>query len=337
MKAVGIKTSLPIEEQKSFISFETSKPEPGPRDLLVKIKAVSVNPVDYKVRANSAKGKELEEPRILGWDASGVVEATGAEVRNFKEGDEVYYSGDLNRPGSNAEYQAVDERLVGHKPKNLSFEEAAAMPLTSLTAAECIFDRLPIRENEGQDHTILVIGGAGGVGSIGIQILHQLTNLKVIATASRPESQQWCYDLGADVVVNHHKLVEELKEKGISEVDYILNFSNTELHWNAMAQIIKPQGHICAIVETKEPVDLNKLKNKSVAFHWELMFTRAMYQTGDMSRQHEILENLRVLLDRGSIKSTLKETFHGLTPETFREVHKLQESGKSIGKNVISF
>lgn len=337
MKAVGIRTSLPIEEEESFIAFETAKPEPGPRDLLVKIKAVSVNPVDYKVRANSAKGKELEEPRILGWDASGIVEATGKEVQNFKEGDEVFYSGELNRPGSNAEYQVVDEQLVGHKPKNLTFEEAAAMPLTSLTAAECIFDRLPIKENEGQDHKILVIGGAGGVGSIGIQILHQLTNLTVIATASRRESEQWCFDKGADIVVNHFHLIEQLKEKGIHEVEYILNFSNTELHWDAMAEIIKPQGHICAIVETKEPVDLNKLKNKSVAFHWELMFTRGMYQTKDMSRQHEILENLSVLLDRGSIKSTLKETFQGLSPETFREVHKLQESGKSIGKNVISF
>lgn len=337
MKAVGIKRSLPIEEKESFITFETAKPKPGPRDLLVKIKAVSVNPVDFKVRSNSAEGKELDEPKILGWDASGIVEATGTEVEYFKEGDEIFYAGDITRPGSNAEYQVVDERIVGHKPKNFSFEETAAMPLTSITAAECIFDRLLIKEHEGNGQKILVIGGAGGVGSIGIQLLNKLTQLTVIATASRQETEKWCIEMGADVVVNHHNLIEDLKEKGITEVDYILNFSNTELHWEAMATIIKPQGHICSIVETKEAVDLNKLKNKSVSFHWELMFTRPMFGTKDMSRQHQILENLSAMMDNGTIRSTLKETFHGLEPETFREVHQLQESGKSIGKNVIRF
>lgn len=337
MKAVGIRTSLPITEEESFIAFEIEKPKPGPRDILVKVKAVSVNPVDYKVRGNSAKGKELETPRILGWDAAGIVEATGTEVENFKVGEEVFYSGDLNRPGSNAEYQVVDERIVGHKPKKLSFEEAAAMPLTSLTSAECIFDRLNIKENGGEGQKILVIGGAGGVGSIGIQILNKLTRLTVIATASRPETEKWCLEMGADLVVNHHDLVEEVKEKGISEVEYILNFSNTEMHWEAMATLIKPQGQICSIVETKGAVDLNKLKNKSASFHWELMFTRAMYGTKDMSRQHEILENLSTMLDKGTIKSTLQKSFRGLTPETFKEVHELQESGKSIGKNVITF
>lgn len=337
MKAVGIKASLPIEEKESFISFETAKPEPGSRDLLVKIKAVSVNPVDYKVRSNSVKGKELDEPKILGWDASGIVEATGSEVEYFKEGDEVFFAGDITRPGSNAEYQVVDERIVGHKPKNFTFEEAAAMPLTSITAAECIFDRLLIKENGGKDQKILVIGGAGGVGSIGIQLLNELTQLTIIATASRRETEKWCIEMGADVVVNHHNLVEELKEKRITEVDYILNFSDTDLHWEAMATIINPQGHICSIVETKENIDLNKLKNKSVSFHWELMFTRPMFSTKDLSRQHDILENLSAMMDEGKIRSTLKETFHGLKPETFKKVHQLQESGKSIGKNVISF
>lgn len=337
MKAVGIKKSLPIEENESFIAFDAQKPEPGEYDLLVKIKAVSVNPVDFKVRKNAAKDKTLEEPKILGWDAAGIVEAVGEKVTHFKEGDEVYYAGQLDRPGSNAEYQVVDERIVGHKPSKLSFEEAAAMPLTSLTAAECIFDRLTIRENEGKNRSILIIGGAGGVGSIGIQLLSKLTRLKVIATASRPETEKWCRDHGADVVVNHHNLVEELKKEGIDQVEYILNFSDTNLHWDAMAEIIRPQGHICAIVETKQPVDLNKLKNKSVTFHWELMFTRAMYQTQDLERQHEILENLGVLLENGTITPTLNKTFKGLDPETFKEAHKLQESGKSIGKNVISF
>ena len=337
MKAVGIKKSLPVDQKDSFIAFETSIPEPKGKDILVKIKAVSVNPVDYKVRQNSAKDTELEEPKILGWDAAGIVQAVGEKVGSFKEGDEVYYSGDLTRPGCNAEYQLVDERLVGHKPEKLSFEEAAAMPLTSLTAGECIFDRFRFRENHGKDKKILVINGAGGVGSIGIQLLNKLTNLNVIATASRKETKEWCEKMGAHVVVDHRNLVEEMKEKGYEQVDFILNFASTDLHWNAMAELIKPQGHICSIVEASEPVDINKIKNKSVAFHWELMFTRAMYQTKDMSRQHEILENLAVLLENGSIVSTLNRTFSGLEPETFKEAHKLQESGKSIGKNVISF
>ncbi|WP_424493605.1 zinc-binding alcohol dehydrogenase family protein [Salinimicrobium sp. GXAS 041] len=337
MKAVGIKRSLPIEEKDSFIAFETPKPEPGDHDILVKVKAVSINPVDFKVRQSAAKEKELGEPKILGWDAAGVVEAVGSKVQLFREGDEVYYAGDLKRPGTNAEYQVVDERLVGHKPKNLSFEEAAAMPLTSLTAGEAIFDRFNFRENEGRNQTVLVIGGAGGVGSIGIQLLSKLTKLKVIATASRKETEKWCLDHGADVVVNHENLVESMKEKGFEQVDFILNFIDTDAHLDAMADLIKPQGSICMIVETKGPVDLNKFKNKSVSLHWELMFTRALYQTEDMERQHEILENLGVLLNQGTIKSTLNKTFKGLTPESFREAHQLQESGKSIGKNVISF
>ncbi len=337
MKAIGIKRSLPVDNPESFIAFETEKPTPGPRDLLVKVKAVSINPVDYKVRQNAARDEELKEPRILGWDAAGVVEAAGEEVRSFKEGDEVYYAGELNRPGSNAEYQVVDERLVGHKPSKISFAEAAAMPLTTLTAGECIFDRLPIRENEGKDHKILIINGAGGVGSIAVQLLSKLTHLKVIATASREESRQWCLDHGADLVIDHNNLIENAKKEGLGEIDYILNFSDTNMHWDAMAELVKPQGHICSIVETKEPVDINKIKNKSVAFHWELMFTRSMFHTPDMDRQHEILENLGVLLQNGKITSTLNNIIHGLEPESFIEAHKLQESGRSIGKNVIVF
>lgn len=337
MKAIGIKKSLPIDNPNSFIAFETEKPTAGPHDLLVKVKAVSVNPVDYKVRQNVAKDKELEEPRILGWDAAGVVEAVGEKVKSFKVGDEVYYAGDLNRPGSNAEYQVVDERLVGHKPSKISFAEAAAMPLTTLTAGECIFDRLPIRENEGKDHKILIINGAGGVGSIAVQLLSKLTHLHVIATASREESRKWCMDHGADIVIDHDNLVENMNKEGLADIDYILNFSDTNMHWDAMAELVKPQGHICTIVETKEPVDINKLKNKSVALHWELMFTRSMFQTPDMDRQHEILENLAVLLQNGKITSTLNKTFKGLETETFIEAHKLQESGTSIGKNVIVF
>ncbi|MDT0690148.1 zinc-binding alcohol dehydrogenase family protein [Salegentibacter sp. F188] len=337
MKAVGYKKSLPVEDPNSFIEFETEKPTPGENDLLVKIEAVSVNPVDFKVRKNAAKDKEMEKPKIIGWDASGTVEEVGENVKNFKKGDEIFYAGAIGRQGCNAEYQLIDERIAGHKPQNLSWEEAAAMPLTSLTAWECIFERLPITENSGNNKVILVIGGAGGVGSIGIQLLKKLTQFKIIATASRDETEAWCRERGADVVVNHKNLEQEMKSKGFEQVDYILNFSNTDIHWDAMAALIKPQGHICSIVETKDPVDLNKIKNKSVAFHWELMFTRPMFETDDMYKQHEILERISSLLEEEVLESTLNKTFHGLKSETFREAHRLQESGKSIGKNVIKY
>ncbi|WP_416441873.1 zinc-binding alcohol dehydrogenase family protein [Leeuwenhoekiella sp. A16] len=337
MKAVGIKKSLPIDQEESFIVFETEKPTPQKRDLLIKIKAVAVNPVDYKVRQGSAKDKVLEEPKILGWDAVGVVEATGPDVELFKEGDEVYYAGDITRPGCNAEYQLIDERLVGHKPKNLSDAEAAAMPLTALTAWECIFDRLDIKKDGGEGKSILIIGGAGGVGSVAIQLAKKLTKLEVVTTASRKETEEWCLDKGADAVVNHKDLINSVKEKGYKEFDYILNVVDTEAHWDATAELIKPQGKFCTIVETKEPLNMNKIKNKSVSFHWELMFTRSMFQTEDMIAQHKILEELAELLDNGTIKSTLNKTINGLTPDSFKEAHKLQESGKAIGKTVIVF
>ncbi|TDN85922.1 alcohol dehydrogenase [Salegentibacter sp. 24] len=337
MKAVGIKKSLPINHSESFIEFNTTEPKPGSSDLLVRIKAISVNPVDYKVRQQAAIDKELDEPKILGWDAAGIVEQVGNQVTKFKQGEKVYYSGEIDRPGSNAEFQLVNENIVGHKPKNLSFAEAAAMPLTSLTAWECIFERLKIEENSGENQNILVIGGAGGVGSIGTQLLKKLTRFNVIATASRNETEEWCRNMGADVIVNHKNLQDEMKSKGYEEVDYILNFSDTDLHWDSMAELIKPQGNICSIVETKNPVDLNKLKNKSASFHWELMFTRAKYQTPDMHKQHEILERISELLEEEIIQTTHYRTFIGLMPETFKEVHSLQESGKSIGKNVILF
>ncbi|GAA4323361.1 zinc-binding alcohol dehydrogenase family protein [Pontixanthobacter gangjinensis] len=335
MKAVGFKKSLPIEDSESFIDFESDKPKPGKRDLLVKIKAISVNPVDYKVRQSAAKDKELDEPKIIGWDASGIVEDVGEEVSLFKKGDEVFYSGDLNRPGCYAEYQAVDERIVAGKPEKLSWEDAAALPLTSLTAWECIFDRMRIQENEGKNKSILVIGGAGGVGSIAIQILKQLTQLKVIATASREVTKTWCKKMGADVVVDHKNLKENMKDE--ARVDYILNFADTSGHWEEMAELIAPQGAICCVVNTTENVDLNLLKNKSVSFHWELMFTRPMFTTQDMIAQHHILDRIRALVDDAKIESTANEYFNGLTANTIKEVHKLQESGKSIGKNVIKF
>lgn len=335
MKAVGFKKSLPIDEDKSFIDVEIDKPKPEKKDLLVKIKAISVNPVDYKVRQSAAKDEELENPRIIGWDASGIVEAVGEDVELFNVGDEVYYSGDITRPGSYAEFQVVDERIAGRKPGNLNWEEAAALPLTSLTAWESIFDRLRIKENTGEEKKVLIIGGAGGVGSIAIQFLKQLTDFKVIATASRDVTKSWCEKMGADAVVDHHDLMGSMEDH--ESVDYILNFADTSGNWKIMTKLIAPQGGICCVVNNTEEVDLNLLKNKSVSFHWELMFTRSMFKTEDMIAQHKILNKIAKLVEENKIQSTINKKFDGLTSETLKEVHKLQESGKSVGKNVILF
>ncbi|WP_337966193.1 zinc-binding alcohol dehydrogenase family protein [uncultured Flavobacterium sp.] len=337
MKAIGFKTSLSIEKEDSFIEFETSKPVPGSHDLLVKIEAVSVNPVDFKIRQNSAKDTVLETPKIIGWDAVGIVEAIGDKVSLFKVGDEVYYAGDLNKQGCNAEYQIIDERIVGHKPKSISIEEAAAIPLTGLTAWEILFDRIRINPEKDKGKTILIIGGAGGVGSIAIQLAKKIAGLTVIATASRSESIDWCKEQGADFVVNHRNLVEEVRNAGFQNVDFILDFVDVNQYWDAFVELIKPQGHIGSISDPVESVNLRQLKGKSASFHWELMFTRSMFQTEDMIEQHHILNKLANLLDNGTIQSTLKTTLNGLTVANFKEAHQLLESGKTIGKIAIKF
>lgn len=336
MKAVGFTTSLPIEAADSFIDFEIPVPEPTGHDLLVKIKAVSVNPVDFKIRQNSAKDKVLDAPKIIGWDASGIVEAVGNDVTLFKKGDEVYYAGDINKPGSNAAYQLIDERIVGHKPARLSDAEAAAMPLTTLTAWEALYDRMRINESD-KGKSILVIGGAGGVGSIAIQIAKKIAGLQVIATASRPETVEWCKQQGADIVVNHKDLVSEVHNAGFKYVDFILDFVNTNTYWDAMAELIKPQGHIASITGSAEPVALTKLKSKSVTFSWEFMYTRSTFETDDMIEQHNILNKAAALFDDGTLKTTLNKTLHGLSADNLKEAHRLQESGKAIGKTVIVF
>ncbi|MEN2401140.1 zinc-binding alcohol dehydrogenase family protein [Flavobacterium sp. MC2016-06] len=337
MKAIGFKTSLPITEKESFIAFETVKPIPGPHDLLVKISAVSVNPVDFKIRQNSAKDTVLETPKIIGWDAFGIVEAVGEKTSLFEIGDEVYYAGDITKQGSNAEYQIIDERIVGKKPKSVSIEEAAVMPLTSLTAWEILFDRIRINPEKDKGKTILIIGGAGGVGSIAIQLAKKIAGLTVIATASRPETIAWCKEMGADIVVDHKNLIESVRATGHEFVDFIVDFVDTNLYWDTMVELIKPQGHIASITGSSDPVALNKLKSKSVSFSWELMYTRSMYQTDDMQEQHTILNKIADLLDDGTLKSTLKETFHGLTAENFKKAHEQLESGKTIGKIAIKF
>lgn len=337
MKAIGFKQSLPIEESNSFIAFETEKPKPDGFDLLVKIAAISVNPVDYKIRANAAIDVVLDTPKIIGWDAAGTVEAVGSKASKFKVGDQVYYAGDITRSGSNAEYQLIDERIVGHKPKNLSIAESAALPLTTLTAYESLFDRIKINPEKDKGKTILILAGAGGVGSIAIQIAKKMANLKVIATASRPDSIQWCKDLGADYVINHYNLKAELEEIGHSEVNYILDFVDLKGYWETAAEIIKPQGHIVTITGSADPLHLNLLKEKSVSFSYEFMYTRSIFTTDDMEEQHKILNEIAELMDRGTLKPTLTTTLEGFTVENLKKAHQMQESGKTIGKTVILF
>ncbi|WP_442795024.1 zinc-binding alcohol dehydrogenase family protein [Pelobium manganitolerans] len=337
MQAIGFKKSLAIKEEKSFEEFELPIPSPGSKDLLIKIKAIAVNPVDYKIRQNSAKDTELAEPKIIGWDAVGTVEAIGQDVELFKIGDEVFYAGDITRPGCNATYQVVDERIVAHKPTSLSATEAASMPLTSLTAWELLFDRMNITKEKDAGKTLLIIGGAGGVGSIATQIAKQVAGLKVVCTASRKETSDWCLKMGADAVANHLDLVSECEKAGFIAFDYIVDFVNLNHYWDDMVTLIKPQGHIGSITGSDKPIALNKLKNKSVSFSWEFMYTRPMFCTDDMIQQHRILKNIAELLDDKKIIPTTNTVLNGFTAENLKLAHEMLESGTAIGKIVISF
>ena len=333
MKAIATYQYLPTDHPNCFTEIELDKPQATGRNLLVRVKAVGVNPVDTKVRA-SIKEK-LDAPKILGWDAAGVVEAVGEDTTLFRVGDEVMYAGSIIRPGCNSEYQLVDERIVGKKPSNLSFIEASALPLTTITAWEALFERLGIKADETEQNrqsTVLIINGAGGVGSIAIQ-LAKLAGLQVIATASRAETINWCEQLGADRCINHHKdLLTGLKEIDLDAVDYLLCFHNTDLHWQSMADVIKPQGKICSIVGNKEPLDLNLLKSKSVTFAWEFMFTKSQYNTADLASQGKLLNRVSQLVEGGTIKTTLKENLGVLNAANIAIAHRKLESGKTIGK-----
>lgn len=319
----------------SFIEIHPDMPQPGDHDLLVEVKAVSINPVDTKVHKGIQKNG-LQEPRILGWDASGIVKATGSKVTGFQPGDEVYYAGDITRPGSNTTHQLIDARIVGHKPKSLDWAAAASVPLTALTAWEGLFERLNIQDASA-DKTLLIIGGAGGVGSLAIPFAKHSSKVKVIATASREDSAQWCRDRGADLVVSYHDLPGELAKHDIKFVDYIFILNDTDGHWPAVSQLIAPQGHICTIVENTQPLNQDALKSKSAALHWEFMYTRSMYQTADMARQGEILDHVVRLIDDGIVESALSETLHGLSVETIREAHEKVLAGHMRGKVVIAF
>lgn len=336
MKAVGFSQYLPIEDQNSLQDLELEPPVATDYDLLVAVAAISVNPVDTKVR-NSQK-PIANPPCILGWDAAGIVQSVGDKVRGFQAGDEVYYAGDITRPGSNSQLQLVDSRIVGHKPKSLDFPHAAALPLTSITAWEALFERLQISRNgANRGQSILIINGAGGVGSIAIQLAKKLAQLKVIATASRPETIAWCQELGADLIVNHRQnLVSEITRVGYPCVDYILCLHNSDLHWHAITEAIKPQGKICTIVGNKQPLAMDMLKQKSAALVWEFMFTRSMYQTSDMAAQGQLLNQISQLISSGIIKSTCQEILQPINAHNLRQVHQRLESGQAIGKIVLS-
>ena len=295
---------------------------------MVRVRAISVNPVDTKVR----RGGDIPGGcRVLGWDVAGVV---GPEATLFKPGDEVYYAGSITRPGANSELHAVDERIVGRKPKTLSMPEAAALPLTAITAWEALFDRLQIDRLGGAHagRALLIIGGAGGVGSLAIQFA-KLAGLRVIATASRPESEKWVRSLGADFVVNHTRpLPPQLAELGFNTVDFIANFADTDRYWNVMAELIRPQGRIVSIVENAAPLNLDVLQSKSATFVWEFMFTRSMFATDDIAEQHKLLDEVAVLIDAGKLRDTLQTHLTPINAANLRAAHAQLEAGRTISK-----
>jgi zinc-binding alcohol dehydrogenase family protein len=331
MKAIGYNQAGPITAPDALIEFEAETPELGPRDLLVEVRGISVNPVDVKVRAIMGPGKGT---KVIGYDAAGVVREVGSDVSKFKVGEEVYYAGDFTRPGTNSELHAVDERIVGKKPKSLGFAEAAGFPLTSITAWEILFDSLGVKEGEGKGESLLVIGGAGGVGSILIQLAKKLTGLNVIATASRPETTDWVKKMGADHVINHREsLVDQVKALWI-EPRYVASLNGTDGHFPAIIELIKPRGHI-ALIDDPQSLDINSIKLKALTFSWEFMFTRSMFQTDDIEKQHELLNRVSELIDDGTLISTVTNNLGKVSVETLKEAHVQQESGRVIGKNVL--
>lgn len=333
MKAVGFTHYLPVENPDCFIDVELDKPTPAGHDILVSVNAIAVNPVDTKVRA--PKHQVEDPPRVIGYDASGVVEAAGADVTLFKAGDEVYYAGDITRSGTNAEFHLVDERIVGHKPKSLSHAQAAALPLTTITAYEAFFDRLGIdRDGGNKGETIFIIGAGGGVGSIGIQ-LAKSAGLTVVATASRPETTDWVQQLGADHVVNHREdMVQQVRALGLQYVDHIAIFNDMR-HWDAAVELIRPQHGIVSIDNTDQPMPMAAMKTKSASFHWEFMFARAMHQTADMIEQHRLLTYVAGEIDAGRIRTTVSEVLSPINAANMREAHRLVETGNAMGKIVV--
>ena len=334
MKAVGYRHSLPIQDASSLMDVEVPRPLPSGRDLLVRVLAISVNPVDAKMRLRSAPQNGLH--RVLGWDASGIVEDVGREATLFNRGDAVFYAGAIDRQGTNAEFHLVDERLVGPKPRSLSHAESAAVPLTAITAWETLFDRLNVRRPvSGAGTAILIIGGAGGVGSMAIQLARQLTDLVVIATASRDETRAWVKGLGAHHVVDHRRpLAAQVGALGIGAPAFVLSTTQTDKHFDEIVELIAPQGRF-ALIDDPDLIDARKLKRKSVSLHWELMFTRSIFKTADMAKQHELLASVSALLDEGRVKTTLAENFGKINAANLKRAHALLETGTAKGKIVL--
>ena len=333
MKAIGYRTSRPSSDPEALIDLDLPIPQAKGRDLLVKVAAVSVNPVDYKVRLRTEPA--VGEVKVLGYDASGTVHSIGPDCTLFRPNDTVFYAGDINRPGTNAEYHLVDERIVGHKPASLTFAEAAALPLTAITAWELLFDRLALPVQGGAGASILITGAAGGVGSILIQLARHLTALTVIATASRPESVEWCRSLGAHHVIDHSgDLAAQIDRLGTAPVTYVASLTRTDQHFRALAEIVAPQGRI-ALIDDPGLIDIRLLKQKSVSLHWEFMFTRPSMQTPDMIRQHELLEDVAKLVDAGLLRTTLRERIAPISAANLILAHQKIESGTSNGKIVL--
>ncbi|MGO4354154.1 zinc-binding alcohol dehydrogenase family protein [Rhizobium sp. RAF36] len=335
MRAVAYKTPQPIAAETSLVDVELPVPEAKGHDLLVEIKAISVNPVDVKIRANAAPPSG--ELKVIGWDAAGVVKAVGPDVTLFRPGDEVFYAGSITRPGSNAEFHLVDERIVGRKPKTLDFAAAAALPLTSITAYEALFDRLKVQDPvPGAARSLLVIGGAGGVGSITIQILRALTDLTVIATASRPETQEWVKDLGAHHVIDHSKpIAAQVAALGLGAPGFVFSTTNTDQHLAEIAEAIAPQGRF-ALIDDPKVLDIMPFKRKANSVHWELMFTRPIFGTPDMIEQHHLLNKTAELVDAGKIRTTLTETVGTINAANLKKAHAMIETGKTKGKVVLA-
>jgi NADPH2:quinone reductase len=334
VKAVGYKKPLPIEDPESLLDINLPTPEAKGRDLLVEVRAVSVNPVDTKVRA-SAK-PDGTEYTVLGWDAAGIVKEAGSEGSLFKPGDEVYYAGSLVRPGTDAEFHVVDERIVGNKPKSLSFAEAAALPLTAITAWELLFDRLGVQPGKPANAgTLLIVGGAGGVGSILIQLARRLTGLTVIATASRPETRQWCLDLGAHHVIDHAQPLQgQLRAMGIAEIELIASLTATDMHYPALVEVLRPQGKL-GLIDDPKSLDAKLLKRKAASLHWESMFARSLFATPDILAQHQLLNEVADLIDAGVLRTTIGETVGRINASNLKKAHARIESGRSRGKLVL--
>jgi len=334
MRAVGYRQSLPISDEASLIDVDLPRPEASGRDLLVEVRAVSVNPVDTKVRRRAEP--EPGGVKVLGFDAAGIVTQAGPDAALFRPGDAVFYAGSIVRSGSNAEFQLVDERIVGRKPSSLSFAQAAALPLTSITAWEMLFDRLEIRNPvAGAANAILIIGAAGGVGSMAIQLARRLTDTLVIATASRPETAQWCRDLGAHHVIDHARpLGPQVQALGIGAPGFVFSITGSDIHLPDAVELIAPQGRY-GLIDDPATFDATRFKGKSVSIRWESMFTRSVFQTADMQAQHDLLNEVARLVDEGALRTTLAETFGAINAANLRRAHAFIESGKARGKIVL--